>query len=64
MTFFNCFDCMKVMPLIGTTEKKCPSCGGTNGEALSRQRVDEGLEAGVFFNIDPRTGKRAKKKRR
>lgn len=39
---------MKVIPLIGTTEKQCPSCGGTNGEALSQQRVEEGLAAGVF----------------
>jgi hypothetical protein len=31
---------------------------------ISHERVKEGLEAGVVFNIDLRAGKRAKKKRR
>lgn len=64
MAFFNCLTCKKVMPLIESSGKRCPSCGGVNGETLSRERFDEGLKAGVFFNIDPRTGKRAKRKRR
>jgi len=52
------------MPLIGTTEKKCPSCGSANGEVLTNERFNEVLKAGAFYNIDPKTGKVAKNKRR
>jgi hypothetical protein len=52
------------MPLIGTTEKKCTSCGSVNGEILTDERFNECFKAGTFYNIDLRTGKRAKKKRR
>lgn len=62
MAFFHCMSCRKVVPLLESAERKCSSCGGLNGEVLSRERVEEGLEVGVFYNIDPRTGKRAKKK--
>ena len=62
--FFHCFACRKVTPLLGSGEKRCPSCASANGEVIPGQRVTEGLEAGVFFNIDPRTGERAKKKKR
>lgn len=62
--FYNCFSCHKVMPLIGTTEKKCPSCGSANGEVLSNGRFDEGFKAGVFYNIDSKTGKAVKHKLR
>jgi hypothetical protein len=61
--FFNCFTCQKVAPLIGSAEAKCPSCGAANGEVLSQERFEEGFKAGVYFNIDPATGKRAKKPR-
>ena len=62
--FFNCFGCSKVAPLIGNVERKCPSCGSTNGEVISQERFNAGFKAGAFYNIDPRTGGRAKKKRR
>ena len=62
--FYSCFSCHKVMPLIGTTEKKCPSCGSANGEVLANERFQEGFKAGTYYNIDPKTGKRAKTKRR
>ena len=62
--FFNCFDCRRAAPLIGSAEAKCPSCGSTNGELVSNERFNEGFKAGVFFNIDPKTSKPAKKKRR
>lgn len=62
--FYDCFRCRKVMPLIGTAEKKCPSCGSANGEILTDERFNEGFKAGTFYNIDPKTGKPAKKKRR
>jgi hypothetical protein len=60
--FFNCFNCHKVAPLTEAAEKKCPLCGSANGEAITGQRFDEGMKAGAFFNIDPKTGKRAKSK--
>jgi hypothetical protein len=50
------------MPLIGTA-KKCPSCGDEGGEVVPPERVKQGREAGVYYNIDPNTGKRAKKKK-
>ena len=59
---FECFDCHRVVPIEAPTEK-CPSCGSTNGQAISAERCKEGFEAGVFFNIDPKTGKPAKKRR-
>jgi len=58
--YYHCFNCKKVTPLFGNTEKKCPSCGGASGEALSQERFAEGLKAGTFFNSDPATGKRTK----
>ncbi len=61
---YNCFDCHKVAPLLNMVGKTCPLCGSTNGEVVTGQRVEEGMRAGVFFNIDPKTGKRAKDKRR
>jgi len=45
------------------SKDKCSTCGGTNGHVISRERVDEDLEAGVYFNIGQKTGKRAKKPR-
>lgn len=62
---YQCFTCHKVyMFPDGADQTKCLTCGGTNIELLSNERVREGMEAGVFFNIDPKTGKRAKPKRR
>ncbi len=62
--YYNCFSCKKVAPLVGTAEKKCPLCGSANGEVITNERFEEGFKAGVFYNIDPKTGKRAKAKRR
>ena len=62
--FFNCFNCQKVAPLLEPEKKSCPLCGSSNGEIISGSRLKEGMEAGVFFNIDPKTGKREKPKRR
>ena len=61
--YYNCFNCRKVVALFAADHTKCPSCGSTNGEVILHQRVEEGLSAGVFYNIDLRTGGRAKKKR-
>ena len=62
--WFRCNDCNKVISLLGSTEEKCPSCGGSRGEVVSQEHMKEGFEAGVYFNIDPRTGKRIAKKPR
>ena len=65
MAYYRCNTCNKVF---GTAKKiennKCPSCGGTNGEILSKETVRDGMERGTYFFIDPATGKGAKKKRR
>lgn len=61
--FYNCFNCHKVAPLNASAERKCPLCGSENGEVLTDERFDEGFKAGAFYNIDPETGKRAKKAR-
>ena len=63
--FFLCHSCHRVVPFIDKEPvKKCPSCGSGNGEIITGDRVKEGMDSGVYFDIDPRTGKRAKKKRR
>lgn len=61
--FFECFGCKNVILLSDETKKVCPGCGSANGQVISFERVKQGMDAGVFYNIDPRTGKPAKKKR-
>lgn len=61
--FFECFGCKKVVLLSDDTKKVCPGCGSANGQIIPFDRVKQGMDAGVFYNIDPRTGKPAKKKR-
>jgi len=62
---YECFTCRKVSSFTERDDQtKCPTCGGTNIRLLSEERVREGMKAGAYFNIDPRTGKRAKPKRR
>ena len=61
MKSYNCFKCSKVTPIVNEPSDKCPLCGGSNGEVIDGQRLKEGLESGVFYNLDPKTGKRAKK---
>lgn len=63
MANFQCFSCNRVFLLIGANAEKCPSCGGTNGEVISNERVREGREAGVYYDIDLKTGGRAKRRR-
>jgi hypothetical protein len=62
--WFECFDCRKVGPILSGAETKCAACGSVNGEILSAERFKEGFDAGVYFNIDPRTGKPAKRRRK
>ena len=60
--FFHCFSCKKVSPLFESAGTQCPLCSSANGEILSSERFSEGFKAGVYFNLDPKTGKPAKKK--
>ena len=62
MSSYECFDCKKVTLLMWGDVTTCPSCGSSNGQIIDKKKVDEGLEAGAYFNIDPKTGKPAKKK--
>src|SRR5258707_14148124 len=64
MEFYRCTPCKKVLALAESDEKKCPSCNGTQGEVLSQERLEEGYKSGAYFDIDPSTGGRAKKRRR
>jgi hypothetical protein len=43
--------------------KKCIVCNVTRGEIITQEQFNESFAAGAIFNIDPRTGKRSKKKR-
>jgi DNA-directed RNA polymerase subunit RPC12/RpoP len=61
---FSCFACQKVFPILSEENGKCPSCGSADGEILSPERVREGMQAGVYFNIDPKTGKHKKPPRK
>ena len=61
MRSFHCFTCKKVFA--GVEGDRCPSCGGTNGEWLSPERLQEGMERGAYYNVDPGTGNGAKIKK-
>lgn len=63
MHSFECFNCHKVLPLATDKSDKCPSCGSSNGQIVDEQRVKDSMDAGAYFNIDPKTGKPAKKKK-
>jgi len=60
--WFSCNNCKRAFALPGEIGKKCPSCGGTNGEVLTREQMKRGVEAGAYFSIDLRTGKSSKRK--
>ena len=62
--FFSCFACQKVFPILSEVNGKCPACASANGEILSPERVREGVQAGVYFNVDRKTGKRKKSPRK
>jgi hypothetical protein len=63
--WYLCVACHKLTPIIdGDKDAKCLTCGGTNGQIVSQQHFDEGYKAGAYYDIDPRTGGRAKKKKK
>jgi len=43
--------------------EKCIVCNVMHGEIMTQDQFNESREAGAIFDIDPRTGKRSKKKR-
>jgi hypothetical protein len=51
--YYSCPKCRKIVPIVEGREKKCLSCGDTNGEILSQEQVDKGMEGGVYFNMGP-----------
>lgn len=57
----NCFKCKEISPF-QKDDIKCPKCGSTNIEIISKERLVEGLESGVFFSTDSK-GKRIKYKK-
>lgn len=64
--FYECFACHKVYPLTNDKDiqlaehKTCASCGAANGQVISGERFDKGHKGGVYYDIDPTTGKRRK----
>ena len=65
MQAYECFACRKVSSFTDRDDQsKCPSCGSTKVSLLSAEQLKEGREAGAYFDIDPKTGKRAKTKKR
>lgn len=50
---YECFDCKTIVSMITSPEKRCPSCGGTNGQVLSCEQVERGTANGVYFGIGP-----------
>ena len=63
-TRYECFVCFKVFVSENAAPKKCAVCGGTQIEVLSSERVKAGMDSGAYYNIDLRTGGRAKKKKK
>lgn len=63
--YWHGITCRTVVPLIdaASSEKVCPICGTRNGYVVPHDEFAEGFDAGTYFNIDPRTGRRAKKRR-
>ena len=61
MSYFNCFDCRKVVPTRGAKADMCPLCQSCNGNVVDSAHLKDGMDAGAFFNIDPSSGKRLKK---
>jgi hypothetical protein len=56
---YRCIHCKKVLMLFEGQDRKCPSCGATDGEVLTQKMIGPGS---VLH--DPWTGRRARKKRR
>lgn len=62
--WYVCFKCHKVTLLFEGAERRCPTCHDPAGEVISQEWLNEGRDRGAYFNVDLRTGKRAKPSRR
>jgi phage FluMu protein Com len=57
--WFRCKNCKAVLALLHGSDKKCPSCGSSNGEVVSQEHIKEGFKAGTYVNTwNPRTPKK------
>lgn len=62
--YFSCYSCNKVAAILDAkASPKCISCGSSNGEIVSRADFKERYERGVYYDIDLRTGGRAKSRK-
>lgn len=57
MNLFLCHDCPSepnLAPAAETAEgaPSCSRCGSTNGEAVTPERLDEGMASGAFYSKD------------
>lgn len=63
MSSYQCFDCSRVIPVVDEQCENCLLCDSSNGQIISNERLDEALNSGEIFEIDPKTGGRRKNKR-
>jgi LSD1 subclass zinc finger protein len=63
VAYYRCTSCRSVFPLMEGAKEKCAKCGATGGEVLSAEHFKAGFDAGTYYNLDPKTGGRAKAKR-
>jgi rRNA maturation endonuclease Nob1 len=61
---FQCLACKKVLPILGTPTNTCLACGSSDGQVVSKEISEKQQEVGAIFNIDLRTGKAVKPKKR
>ena len=67
--YYSCSSCHTLIPLLTDEareqalrgKRRCV-CGSTNGRVITSAQLKKGIDAGVYFEIDP-IGKRLKKRR-
>ena len=57
----RCFACEKISP-IKKGDTKCPSCGSSNIEEWSKERLKESYDAGALYSTDSKGKKFIPKK--
>lgn len=63
--YWSCFTCKTVVPRMDPEAAKlCTTCGTSRGELLTNEHFQKGFDHGTYFNIDLKTGGRAKPKRK